>query len=157
MQHLLQLGWIRNLLGDIYLVAMVLLLQACHNSLERSADWLFSHADDLDAAVASVSGEPASQSAAPAGKQFVHASMNPVHASLYVLRCETVHCCILACTATYKNPLTPHDGNDRLLNSLLYNLPCVANLVCGGCLLVSANVESHSRASSVQTPVCCNL
>lgn len=41
-------------------------LKACHNSLERSADWLFSHADDLDAAVASVYGEPASQPAAPA-------------------------------------------------------------------------------------------
>ena len=30
-------------------------LQACSGSVERAADWLFSHADDLDAAVASVS------------------------------------------------------------------------------------------------------
>ena len=41
-------------------------LQACHGSLERSADWLFSHADDLDSAVASVNGAQAPQAAAPA-------------------------------------------------------------------------------------------
>ena len=40
-------------------------VQACHGSLERSADWLFSHTDDLDAAVASVNGASAPQAAAP--------------------------------------------------------------------------------------------
>ena len=40
-------------------------VQACHGSLERSADWLFSHADDLDAAVGSVNGAGAPQAAAP--------------------------------------------------------------------------------------------
>lgn len=39
-------------------------MQACHGSLERSADWLFSHADDLDSAVASVNGAGAPQAAA---------------------------------------------------------------------------------------------
>ena len=40
------------------------LLQACHASLERAADWLFSHADDLDSAVAAVSGAAAPEAAA---------------------------------------------------------------------------------------------
>lgn len=31
-------------------------LKSCMNSVERAADWLFSHADDLDAAVAAVNG-----------------------------------------------------------------------------------------------------
>ncbi len=39
-------------------------LQACHGSLERAADWLFSHADDLDSAVAAVSGAAAPEAAA---------------------------------------------------------------------------------------------
>ncbi|KAL3152058.1 hypothetical protein ABBQ32_001169 [Trebouxia sp. C0010 RCD-2024] len=39
-------------------------LKACHGSLERSADWLFSHADDLDSAVASANGAGAPQAAA---------------------------------------------------------------------------------------------
>jgi ubiquitin carboxyl-terminal hydrolase 5/13 len=34
--------------------------------LERAADWLFSHADDLDAALAGVSESSASVAAAPA-------------------------------------------------------------------------------------------
>ena len=38
-------------------------MQACHGSLERAADWLFSHADDLDSAVASVSGTTAQPAA----------------------------------------------------------------------------------------------
>lgn len=32
----------------------VYVLQACSGSLDRAGDWLFSHADDLDAAVANV-------------------------------------------------------------------------------------------------------
>lgn len=40
-------------------------VQACHGSLERSADWLFSHADDLDSAVASVNEAGAPPTAAP--------------------------------------------------------------------------------------------
>jgi len=40
------------------------LLQACSGSVERAADWLFSHADDLDAAVASVSSAGGGASAA---------------------------------------------------------------------------------------------
>ncbi|KAL0051048.1 hypothetical protein WJX82_001112 [Trebouxia sp. C0006] len=39
-------------------------LKACHGSLERAADWLFSHADDLDSAVAAVSGAAAPEAAA---------------------------------------------------------------------------------------------
>ena len=39
-------------------------LKACSGSLERAADWLFSHSDDLDAAVASVNAP-----AAPPGQQ----------------------------------------------------------------------------------------
>lgn len=39
-------------------------LKACHGSLERAADWLFSHADDLDSAVASVNGAAAPEAAA---------------------------------------------------------------------------------------------
>ncbi|CAJ1368552.1 unnamed protein product [Effrenium voratum] len=31
-------------------------LKSCMNSVERAADWLFSHADDLEAAVAAVNG-----------------------------------------------------------------------------------------------------
>ena len=46
----------------------VLGVQACYGSLERAADWLFSHADDLDSAVASVSSS-ASQQAPAAGSQ----------------------------------------------------------------------------------------
>ncbi|CAL5228914.1 g12137 [Coccomyxa viridis] len=48
-------------------------LKACNGSLERAADWLFSHSDDLDAAVASVnapaasSGQQPSAASAPAG------------------------------------------------------------------------------------------
>lgn len=33
-------------------------LKACDGSVERAADWLFSHMDDLDAAVANVHGTP---------------------------------------------------------------------------------------------------
>jgi len=39
-------------------------LQACSGSVERAADWLFSHADDLDAAVASVSSAGSATSTA---------------------------------------------------------------------------------------------
>lgn len=35
---------------------VVAALKACNNSSERAADWLFSHADDLDGAVASLGG-----------------------------------------------------------------------------------------------------
>ena len=45
-------------------------MQACHGSLERAGDWLFSHADDLDSAVASVSGT-AAQPAAGTSSQGV--------------------------------------------------------------------------------------
>lgn len=34
-------------------------MQACSGSLERAADWLFSHMDDLDGAVAQVRSHPA--------------------------------------------------------------------------------------------------
>ena len=34
-------------------------LKACSNNVERAADWLFSHMDDLDAAVAAVNQEGA--------------------------------------------------------------------------------------------------
>lgn len=42
-------------------------LQACSGSLERAADWLFSHSADLAAAVAAVGQPPAANGAAPAG------------------------------------------------------------------------------------------
>ena len=51
-------------------VSLLLLAQAeaavktCNGSLERAADWLFSHSDNLDAAVAAVSAP-----AAPPGQQ----------------------------------------------------------------------------------------
>jgi len=41
-------------------------LGATHGSVERAADWLFSHADDLDAAAASVAPAPAGAASAPA-------------------------------------------------------------------------------------------
>lgn len=51
-------------------------LQACGGVLERAADWLFSHSDDLAAAVAAVSKPPAGGSggAAPAGAAAAAAS-----------------------------------------------------------------------------------
>jgi len=39
-------------------------LKACSGSLERAADWLFSHSDDLQAAIAAVNGENSSRTAA---------------------------------------------------------------------------------------------
>ena len=44
-------------------------LKTCNGSLERAADWLFSHSDNLDAAVASVNAPTA-----PAGQQPAIAS-----------------------------------------------------------------------------------
>ena len=55
--------------------SMGVCVQACHGSLERSADWLFSHADDLEAAVASVNGAAASQTDAPAGVHLMFESL----------------------------------------------------------------------------------
>ncbi len=45
--------------ADHSISQLMWLLQACHGSLERAADWLFSHADDLDA----VSGAAAPEAA----------------------------------------------------------------------------------------------
>ena len=41
-------------------------LKACNGSLERAADWLFSHSDNLDAAVASVNAPAAAAGQQPA-------------------------------------------------------------------------------------------
>jgi len=49
--------------ADHSISQLMWLLQACHGSLERAADWLFSHADDLDSAVAAVSGAAAPEAA----------------------------------------------------------------------------------------------
>mmetsp|Transcript_22548 Transcript_22548/g.49850 ORF Transcript_22548/g.49850 Transcript_22548/m.49850 type:complete len:835 (-) Transcript_22548:225-2729(-) len=40
-------------------------LKICSNSMERAADWLFSHSDDLDGAVAAASGGPESGERGP--------------------------------------------------------------------------------------------
>ncbi len=45
----------------------VLYMQACSGSLDRAADWLFSHADDLDTAVASVLSQQQASSTPSAG------------------------------------------------------------------------------------------
>jgi len=42
-------------------------LKACGNNAERAADWLFSHADDLEGAVAALSGGDAGGGGAGAG------------------------------------------------------------------------------------------
>ena len=48
-------------------------LQACGGSLERAADWLFSHSADLAAAVAAVGQPPAANGAAAAGARAADA------------------------------------------------------------------------------------
>jgi Ubiquitin carboxyl-terminal hydrolase len=52
------------------------LLQACDGSLERAADWLFSHADDLDAAVAEAQSAAAGSTPAAGGSRL------PMHQQL---------------------------------------------------------------------------
>ena len=42
-------------------------LDACQGSVERAADWLFSHADDLEAALGQVEAKAQEKSAAGAG------------------------------------------------------------------------------------------
>jgi ubiquitin carboxyl-terminal hydrolase 5/13 len=42
-------------------------LKSCSNNVERAADWLFSHMDDLDAAVAAVNQEGGGGEAAAGG------------------------------------------------------------------------------------------
>lgn len=44
-------------------LAVVCFLRACGDSIERAADWLFSHMDDLDSAVAKVMSASSSSSA----------------------------------------------------------------------------------------------
>jgi len=45
-------------------------LKSCMNSAERAADWLFSHADDLDSAVASLGGQKSSGNAGSGSKEY---------------------------------------------------------------------------------------
>ncbi|GLC48552.1 hypothetical protein PLESTB_000110300 [Pleodorina starrii] len=52
-------------------------LQACSGSLERAADWLFNHMDDLDAAVAKVGGGGGGAAAAAVGAGGAAAAGGP--------------------------------------------------------------------------------
>ena len=89
----------------------VVAAQATHGSLERAADWLFSHADDLDSAVASVNG---------AAAQEVAASTQGNAASLRHNSCSTSTndmCILAACAGCLPNL-------SQLHASFVAGLPC---------------------------------
>jgi ubiquitin carboxyl-terminal hydrolase 5/13 len=69
-------------------------LGACSGSVERAADWLFSHADDLDGAVAALSAQAGGSGGAAlsgAGDNSSSAALAVDGAGVYKLRAMVSH------------------------------------------------------------------
>ena len=83
-------------------------LKACNGSLERAADWLFSHSDNLDAAVASVNAPAASPGQQPSAAPAPAGALTP---TLQTATASKRSSSAVSCRATcLGSPVKEHPG-----------------------------------------------